>query len=719
MEGILTGKNDKEMKHNRQNLILLLLVGMIPLLAFSACIKEREIGGGTARESESVVRFSVWLPGAAHASRSLTEDNESHVQTIDILMFAQGGGAWQYRAGVSGAEITTDNTDAAKKTFTITMRHGDYDLVMLANARDKIVALDLAGKTKSQVLAMLAGDAPVGGKWIADDAAAGYKPIPMWGEIGDITIDGSTEITEADGITLTRMVARVDVLIATGVSDFKLTGVDVYNYNTKGSFAPLPTAWNPAANPPRATAPNVPSGSVLTKGPLEYNNGSGRSEINTAANKCEREIYLFEAENHTGAGHATGKDHLDRTCIVVGGVYDANGNGNFTDDGPATFYRADFSTGTGDAETFLDVLRNHHYTFTITKVSGSGYATSEDAFQGAKPIDFTVTVTNWGSEYGILLPIPERSSNCFIVGSNGGRIYIPVYSQIYWAMMDGGLTWNWMTSDMALGAEIVWAESANVIQNLSLTSVGHNKRDYLNVTTGSAQGNALVAIFNDIDGNGVRGTGENILWSWHIWVLNTDNMPQTIGGVMDRDLGALSNAWVTVGSMSDPVLGLSYQSGRKDPLRRAYPNNEYIKPALFGTMPTETDGTGNTVSHSVKNPTVRITDWTNQAMMWQDVNGKSVYDPCPEGWIVPKNGDIFPLPTYTRPDYWTVYYSGRGGYYPAIYNSGGAKHWKSWIREASKVNVIGIVQNNGNINWNSVQNEPAQNNNMVRCVRDL
>jgi len=159
----------------------------------------------------------------------------------------------------------------------------------------------------------------------------------------------------------------------------------------------VPTAagsWD--ASTMTAIAPNVPSASTLTKGPLEYNNDSGKSEINTTANRCAMEIYLFEAENHTAGGHGTAKEPTQRTCIVVGGKY----NGAST----PTYYRADFSTSKDNTgNVLLDVLRNHHYTFEITKVSSSGAGSSEDAFKGVKNIEFEVQVTDWGDNVSVPL----------------------------------------------------------------------------------------------------------------------------------------------------------------------------------------------------------------------------------------------------------------------------------------------------------------------------
>lgn len=397
------------MKSMREKITRMLIAGALLLLTVPACVDDRYADNrGGVGDGETLVKFSVWLPGNSSTTRALTADEENHVETIDILIFEQGGN-WVENVRCSGSDITDitpNGSNISKKSFTIKMHHGTYDMVMLGNARELVSGMNMSGKSKSEVLVLLTEQMPTGGKWIADASDPDYKDIPMWGDIGNVTIDSSTQNLDAKDIHLTRMLARVDVQIATGVS-FILTSVDVYNYNTEGAPVPATVNWDNSNN--RVNAPTIPSNSTLTKGPLEYNNENSKTEINVADNKCAMEIYLFEAENHTGTGiHTTGKELLNRTCIVVGGRY-----GN---DSKPTYYRADFSTGTGDNEVFLDVLRNHHYTFNITKVGSSGHDTSEGAFEGTQNIDFTVEVSNWGDNLNVpLTNKPERWARSNIV----------------------------------------------------------------------------------------------------------------------------------------------------------------------------------------------------------------------------------------------------------------------------------------------------------------
>jgi hypothetical protein len=621
----------------------ILLAGAISLLALSSCVVDHEenspvVPGVPARDVEAMVKFSVRLPGNASALRSLTLDNENHVQTIDILIFEQEGN-WVYNARCSGSDITTDNSDSRKKTFTIKMRQGKYDMVMLANARTLVAEAALTGKSKTDVLTALTEKMPVDGKWIADALATGYKEIPMWGDIGKVEISGDGEVPGVDDISLTRMLARVDVQIAsTAASDFTLTSVHVYNYNTKGSLIPVAAGtWD--ENLKKVTAPNVPSGSVVTKGPAVYDNEDGRTEINTTANNCAEEIYIFEAENHTaGSNHTEGKDHLERTCIVVGGIY-----GN---DEKPTYYRADFSTGSDENEKFLDVLRNHHYTFNITRVASSGHDTSEDAFLGAKRIDFTVEVTAWGENHEIPLEreIPlQPTANSYIVEAKKA-IAIPLFGQVRQAMDAGHLPSTWIDETMNLKGELIWAENGAdaVVKSYSVNVFKSSQSKYgipILTVVANNEGNALVGVYNDANANGVRDTGEGFLWSWHIWVTNYKPVDAG-GGFMDRNLGAMNP------TPGDPgAIGLHYQFGRKDPFPAATTINGNTPREIYnssGEKVTFFAEINTLLSYSVNNPTNFSSSWSgsNGDASWDNA-GKTAYDPCPSGWKIPAGGQPF------------------------------------------------------------------------------
>lgn len=369
------------MRNIGQKRLLKLFTGIAFLLTTVSCSEEVEVNKPNSK-SEASVTFSLQVPGASRPeTRALDGDAENSVQEIDILAFKKDGGEYVYKASCNDISGTSN-----KKTFTIKLRQGEYDLVILANARAIVNNAPIEGLAKTEALALLTAAMPEGGKWIANTGASSYMPFPMWGDVGNVTVNAQTN--ENKSAVLTRMTARVDVLVTgDAANNFKLTSVHVYNYNTEGALVPV--SWDKTNA--KATAPNIPESSTLTMGPIIYNN----AEINTVENQCTNEVYLFEADNHTGEGEV--KESADRTCLVVGGIWDADADSKFDEE--PTYYRMDFSMTKDDSQIYLDVLRNHKYIFNITKVSGSGEENPETAFKSV-PVNIEAEVLEWNEVDG-------------------------------------------------------------------------------------------------------------------------------------------------------------------------------------------------------------------------------------------------------------------------------------------------------------------------------
>ena len=373
------------MKIRENYRLMKLFAGFLPVLIFASCVRDFGETPAPDNDEDAMVTFSIQVPGASKpASRSLSQIQENEVTQIDVLLFEKDGGTYKEKAICGSSSIETDGSNSRLKTFTIRLRRGEWDLVVLANARDIVSAASLAGKTKETALAELKIAMPAGDKWIATGTTTGYRPFPMWGNVGNITINDQTDLTGSNRVRMTRMVARVDVLVTgTAADNFVLKSVDVYNYNTQGSLVPKMADWD-TSDPtmPKATAPNVPSTSTITYDTRITYDGM---EIN--AGNCTNEIYIFESENHKPGGHTEKKDLDKRTCLVVGGIYGANEE--------MTYYRVDFAEGSGVTQyNYLDVLRNHRYIFSIEKVSGSGYDDSYTAYISG-PVNIEAEVLQW------------------------------------------------------------------------------------------------------------------------------------------------------------------------------------------------------------------------------------------------------------------------------------------------------------------------------------
>ncbi len=170
----------------------------------------------------------------------------------------------------------------------------------------------------------------------------------------------------------------------------------------------------------------------------------------------------------------------------------------------------------------------------------------------------------------------------------------------------------------------------------------------------SEKGNALIAA-KDAEGN--------ILWSWHIWLTDKpmDQVYRNSAGVMmDRYLGATSATPGDVGA-----LGLMYQWGRKDPFLGSSSIYESIQ--AESTLQkwdseslqsestqlkwnlVQSDYLNGTIEYAISHPTSFITmnfnnmDWhytedgSTDNTRWQ--SSKTIFDPCPVGYSVPKGGN--------------------------------------------------------------------------------
>ena len=255
-------------------------------------------------------------------------------------------------------------------------------------------------------------------------------------------------------------------------------------------------------------------------------------------------------------------------------------------------------------------------------------------------------------------------------------------------------------------------------------------------TTGSEPGNAVIAVCS---------AGGEILWSWHIWVSGDEIATKTDdNGLvwMDRNLGALS----VVPSEAQNTRGLFYQWGRKDPFLPSVAPFVEI-PTIYNTddsntqnakyaeqlklRPTanvgnEQKGDGKrgisveeaivtyhapgNMTYSVANPEKFISihsvytggikcDWyimdpdnntDDQAAsnLWgntaAEVNYKTIFDPCPAGYVVPKSqafGTIDAERGFSRID--------------ADFDEAGNKTADNWVEDE---NGYGFVWNKGGNN---------------------
>lgn len=213
-------------------------------------------------------------------------------------------------------------------------------------------------------------------------------------------------------------------------------------------------------------------------------------------------------------------------------------------------------------------------------------------------------------------------------------------------------------------ARILWQSEPSLVTNVELIHgyVRFSLHEDCRKETDPKQGNAVIAVYDKND---------NILWSWHIWVVNgvedytmtglaADKTALSPYQVMNMNLGATASSWTGSGDVLK-TYGLYYQWGRKDP-SPGPPTYNYGQQALTtapyyyldegerdyvsrlvvpkATMIDAVLHPLNLVTSSIKNETY-YNDWLNTPnnQLWGGGTGstfgkKTNYDPCPYGYRV-------------------------------------------------------------------------------------
>lgn len=169
-------------------------------------------------------------------------------------------------------------------------------------------------------------------------------------------------------------------------------------------------------------------------------------------------------------------------------------------------------------------------------------------------------------------------------------------------------------------------------------------------------GNALVA---------AKDASGDILWSWHIWIPATaitdiEEAAFYSSKLMDRNLGALSAVKDAAEKPDMSTFGLYYQWGRKDPMfTKDWKRSASLDMAYSGNSDA---GVSVTTEESIKTPTTYYYNSTNGTYnwnssevtdLWDDGTAKTVYDPCPAGYRVPKYDNTYAMWKYNVADGWT------------------------------------------------------------------
>ncbi|NDV66573.1 BACON domain-containing protein [Bacteroides sp. 224] len=374
-----------------------ILIALISLFLFNSCSIEQELD--TTHTGTAEIVFTAELPASTIITTRGTAGSldENRVRQLDLLVFAKDGNLKEI------IQVTPTYKDTDKVVeFRTTLEAGNYDFMLVANARASIEAASLVVDDTTQADAAAALVFTQSGKFTLSDTDSGV--IPMWASLKNVNVTVESNGTGTadkkkfpdddtpESTGLTRIYAKINVSVASSVptSTFELTKVSFYNYNTQGRIVPesdkYPFANTNSEPPSFSELPSLPGS------PTPVNNTGASGSISvvtngvTDTNKCENQIYVLEAATQGDYGTS---NWVKNPCLIIGGKYGGT-------DSPVTYYRIDFieKNKADGTEKWLNILRNHIYQVTITGVTEKGYDDEEKALNSA-PINMTAQVMPW------------------------------------------------------------------------------------------------------------------------------------------------------------------------------------------------------------------------------------------------------------------------------------------------------------------------------------
>jgi hypothetical protein len=313
------------------------------------------------------VKLTLNLPKSVQPQTyAITADDENRIISIDLLAFKVENGKEFFSYYTKGILLAANGMSGQTAFYADLVKStDDYRFVILCNAREEVQKAAVSfieGTPKDDLLGGLVKLSSE--EWAA--TSTNFTPFPMWGE-GEV-VKGVDIQTSAMTFSVLRSLAAIDVVLAQDdVNDFQITSVSVFNANNSGQIVPFPAYYD--AQQKSVTAVSLPA-SVQSLPVQVY-------ELNQPSTELKNEIYLFESKA------AASTFVLDATGLVIGGKYKGSDQ--------ITYYRIDMVDNSGKP---IALLRNHHYTVNIIKVSGAG-ATDKEAAWSNKPVNITVGITPW------------------------------------------------------------------------------------------------------------------------------------------------------------------------------------------------------------------------------------------------------------------------------------------------------------------------------------
>jgi hypothetical protein len=417
------------------------------------------------------------------------------------------------------------------------------------------------------------------------------------------------------------------------------------------------------------------------------------------------------------------------------------------------------ATGSGGQSVYADIpvdvalpagataTTSQGYAFNIT-LNFTGGVTSGDIVVGSEVADWNEgTDVNAPSANTTVYLSSIGTSNCYIVNATDTKYIFDATvmgNGVIPESQKGVITSAKIAKNAAYKAVVLWSTGTSItsiVQNVVYDS-NSGKITFNTPAKSSMPGNAVIALED--------GTGK-ILWSWHIWRTSyipggsdldtyAYNVGDSIKGnlkMMKYNLGATQLA-TTLGANAYES-GLLYQWGRKDPFLGGKGNiqdaskNEpvkgedyFISTAVDFTSKLITADGASSVTTAIANPLtfylsqsggdwlasgsaaiIKNNDiWGNPGSISYKINkekgAKSMFDPCPPGYMVPPVYTWYKSKTYSTDGTYSLMNNGmvyKNGIASAFYALAGYRD-----SNTGKMLYIGVI-------GNAWQSSPTASNN--------
>lgn len=336
------------------------------------------------QKGKAQISLQLTLPAQTEVrTRGIDDSRENEVNRLDVFTFDGNGDllanvghqtirSFNQPSGSDGlgnkleVSIVLDRSAAASQQFYV-VANGRDEMFTGITTKAQLEALEFTSPSMPRYLFVMTGSTAL-------VSVASLSSLPM---------------------TLTRSVARVDVLLAGSVTNFKIKSARIMQAR-EGAYAFQKTVGGNVDWPASAMLKDYATVQITSDEEQEHGFTS--------------KLYAYENYNDTPA------DLGKTTVVILGGEYASSGQ--------TTYYRIDIK----DSDDKLQILRNNRYEITVNSVDGPGSVTEEDAVIGTANIRYTIDVwkeTAVNAEFDGTTSLKVSENNIRLPrDASGGIIYV-------------------------------------------------------------------------------------------------------------------------------------------------------------------------------------------------------------------------------------------------------------------------------------------------------